>query len=68
MNLERPERTVEDTTNTLAEVLRVSRDLAYQHRDKLMDQGFSREDAETTAVFALWDTQSALIGKLWPNG
>lgn len=48
-------------------VLHEARQLAVQHRDELLDQGFDRDSANHVATGALYDIQSAMLGALWPD-
>lgn len=49
----------------LRTVLYEARQLAIQHRDELLDQGFDRDDANHVATGALYDIQSAMLAGIW---
>ena len=51
--------------DALRTVLFEARQLAVQHRDELLDQGFGRDDANHVASGALYDIQSAMLAGIW---
>lgn len=58
-----PEWAAEEMRTVLFE----ARQLAIQHRDELLDQGFERDDANHVATGALYDIQSSMLRVLWPD-